>query len=37
MSKLISSGEIASIPPGVKLTTLENGLVIIMGDGRQHP
>ena len=37
MSKPISTDVIPSIPPGVKLTTLENGLVIIVREDHNAP
>ncbi len=37
MSKIISNGEIPSVPPGVKLTTLENGLIIIVREDHNAP
>jgi zinc protease len=37
MSKTISNGEIHSLPPGVTLTTLENGLVIIVREDHSAP
>jgi zinc protease len=37
MSKAISNADIPSIPPGVKLTTLENGLVIIVREDHNAP
>jgi zinc protease len=37
MTNSISSGEIPSIPPGVKLTTLDNGLVIIVREDHNAP
>src|SRR5487761_2050079 len=37
MSKTISTGEIHSLPPGVTLTTLENGLVIIVREDHSAP
>jgi zinc protease len=37
MSKTSSNGEIHSLPPGVTLTTLENGLVIIVREDHSAP
>jgi len=37
MTKSISYGEIPSLPPGVKLTTLENGLTIIVREDHSAP
>ena len=37
MSKTILNGEIPSVPPGVKLTTLENGLIIIVREDHNAP
>ncbi|HEX4343145.1 MAG TPA: pitrilysin family protein, partial [Verrucomicrobiae bacterium] len=37
MTKSISNGEIPSFPPGVKLTTLENGLTIIVREDHSAP
>ena len=37
MSKPSSNGEIPSIPAGVKLTTLENGLIIIVREDHNAP
>src|ERR1035437_10438373 len=37
MSKIISNGEIPSIPPGVKLTTLDNGLILIVREDHSAP
>jgi zinc protease len=37
MSKTISNGEIHSLPSGVTLTTLENGLVIIVREDHSAP
>jgi len=37
MTKPISNGEIPSLPPGVKLTTLENGLTIIVREDHSAP
>ena len=37
MSKPSSNGEIPSVPPGVKLTTLDNGLIIIVREDHNAP
>jgi zinc protease len=37
MTKINSNGDIPSIPPGVKLTTLDNGLVIIVREDHNAP
>jgi zinc protease len=37
MTKPISTGEIPSLPPGVTLTTLENGLTIIVREDHSAP
>jgi zinc protease len=37
MTKPVSNGEISSVPPGVKLTTLENGLIIIVREDHSAP
>ncbi|HEY4415241.1 MAG TPA: pitrilysin family protein, partial [Verrucomicrobiae bacterium] len=37
MTKPVSNGEIPSIPPGVKLTTLDNGLTIIVREDHSAP
>src|SRR3569833_625088 len=37
MSKTESNGDIASIPPGVTITTLDNGLPIIMREDHSAP
>lgn len=37
MSKAISNGEIPSIPPGVRITTLDNGLIIIVREDHNAP
>jgi zinc protease len=37
MTKSVSNGEIPSVPPGVKLTTLENGLTIIVREDHNAP
>ena len=37
MSKAISNGEIPSIPPGVRITTLDNGLTIIVREDHNAP
>ena len=37
MSKTISNGEIPALPSGVTLTTLENGLVIIVREDHSAP
>src|SRR3569833_3375005 len=37
MSKTESNGDIASIPPGVTLTTLDNGLTIIVREDHSAP
>ncbi len=37
MSKTASNGDIASIPPGVTLTTLDNGLTIIVREDHSAP
>src|SRR6267154_489252 len=37
MSKPISNGDIPALPPGVTLTTLENGLVIIVREDHSAP
>ncbi|HEU6449628.1 MAG TPA: pitrilysin family protein [Verrucomicrobiae bacterium] len=37
MSKIISNGEIPALPPGVTLTTLENGLVVIVREDHSAP
>src|SRR5689334_25123790 len=37
MTKSSSNGEIPAIPPGVKLTTLENGLTIIVREDHSAP
>src|ERR1700690_2834055 len=37
MTKINSNGDIPSIPPGVKLTTLDNGLTIIVREDHNAP
>ena len=37
MTKAISNSEISSVPPGVKLTTLDNGLIIIVREDHNAP
>ncbi len=37
MTKSVANGEIPSVPPGVKLTTLENGLTIIVREDHNAP
>src|SRR4249920_3101246 len=37
MSKTISNGEIHSLPPGVTITTLENGLTLIVREDHSAP
>ena len=37
MNKINFNGEIPSVPPGVKLTTLENGLIIIVREDHNAP
>ncbi len=37
MTKSVSNSEISSVPPGVKLTTLENGLIIIVREDHSAP
>lgn len=37
MSKMTSNGQIPSIPPGVKMTILENGLTIIVREDHSAP
>src|SRR5215831_12701801 len=37
MSKTASNGDIASIPPGVTITTLDNGLTIIVREDHSAP
>src|SRR6185437_9820638 len=37
MSKPNSNGEITSLPPGVNMTTLDNGLTIIVGEDHSAP
>src|SRR5215208_6847188 len=37
MTKPVSNGDLASLPPGVKLTTLPNGLIVIVREDHSAP